>query len=63
MQVGDTMRVRTSGRRALIVEELGNDRFEVEFLPEPADDPIDRDSSTDDTVGGIYRASDLEPIE
>ena len=62
MQVGDTVRVRTNGRRALIVQELSRERFQVEFLPDPAGDPIDRDSVQSGDVGGIYAADDLEPI-
>ena len=63
MQVGDTVRVRTNGRRAIIVEELTRERFQVEFLPEPAGDPIDREIIGDGDVGGIYAAGDLEPID
>ena len=62
MQVGDTVRVRTNRRRALIVEELSHERFQVEFLPDPAGDPMDRDTVQDSDVGGIYTAGDLEPI-
>ena len=62
MQVGDTVRVWTNGRRALIVEELSRERFQVEFLPDPAGDPIDRDTVQDSDVGGIYAAGDLEPF-
>ena len=63
MRVGDTVRVRTSGRRALIVEELSRERVQVEFLPDPSGDPIDRDTVYDADVGGIYAANDLEPID
>jgi hypothetical protein len=63
MQVGDTVRVRTNGRRALIVEELSRERFQVEFVPDPAGDPIDRDTVQDSDVGGIYAARELEPID
>ena len=62
MQVGDSVRVRTNGRRALIVEQVSGERFQVEFLPDPAEDPIDRDTVYDADVGGIYAADDLEPI-
>ena len=62
MQVGDTVRVRTNGRRAVIVEELSRERFQVEFLPDPAGDPIDRDTVQGGDVGGIYAAGDLEPL-
>ena len=63
MQVGDTVQVRSNRRRTLIVGELGHERFQVEFLPEPADDPIDRDTVYDEDVGGIYAARDLEPVD
>ena len=63
MQVGDTVQVRKNRRRALIVEELSQDRFQVEFLPDPALDPIDRDSAQVADIGGIYAASDLQPVE
>ena len=62
MHVGDTVQVRMNGRRARIVEELSHERFQVEFLPDPAGDPIDRDTVQDGDVGGIYAARDLEPI-
>ena len=61
MQVGDTVQVRTTQRRVLIVEDLGGERFKVEFLPDPSGDPMDRDTVQDSDVGGIYAASDLEP--
>jgi hypothetical protein len=62
MQRGDTVRVRTNGRRAIIVEELSQGRFQVEFLPEPSDDPLDRETGQDFDVGGIYAGADLEPL-
>ena len=62
MQVGDTVRVRRNPRRALIVGELSRERFQVEFLPEPTDDPLDSEAPPDSDVGGIYAAGDLEPI-
>ncbi|MCC6178085.1 MAG: hypothetical protein IT305_22515 [Chloroflexi bacterium] len=62
MQTGDTVRVRTNGRRAVIVVALSNDRYEVEFLPDPSVDPIDRYTIENTDAGGIYRAQDLEPI-
>ena len=63
MQIGDTVWVRTNGRRALIVEELSRERFQVEFLPDSAGDPIDRDTVQAGDIGGIYAADDLEPID
>ncbi len=62
MQVGDTVRVKTNRRRALIVGELSRERFQVEFLPDPTDDPLDNEAPPDSDVGGIYAAGDLEPI-
>ncbi len=63
MDVGDTVTVRTSGRRARIVAELGQDRYQVEFLPEPMSDPMDRDTVQSGDEGGIYRAADLAPLD
>jgi hypothetical protein len=34
----------------------------VEFLPDPANDPVDRDSPADTELGGIYTLDDLEPV-
>jgi len=63
MQIGDTVRVRTSGRRARIVAELGRDRYQVEYLPEMMSDPMDRDTTQSEDEGGIYSADDLSPFE
>jgi hypothetical protein len=63
MNVGDTVTVRATGRRALIVAELPHDRYEVEFIPNPPGDPIDRESDPLEGEGGIYRAADLAPVE
>lgn len=62
VNVGDTVRVRTSGRRAIVVEDRGNDLFEVEFIPDPAGDPVDRETLDTGDVGGMYKAGDLEPV-
>jgi len=62
MEVGDNVTVRTSGRRARIVGDLGNGRFQVEFLPEIMDDPVDRDTVQSEDESGIYDAGDLEPL-
>ena len=59
---GDTVIVRATGRRARIVEDRGNGFFAIEYLPEPSDDPIDRDTVVSEEAG-MYRASDLELIE
>lgn len=62
MQIGDSVRVRATGRRAMIITELGDGRYRVEFLPDPADDPIDRDTVQSEEGGGIYSADDIEPL-
>jgi hypothetical protein len=60
MQVGDTVIIKSTGRRALITAELPEDHFQVEYLPDPAEDPIERDSPPPDE-GGIYIADELQP--
>jgi hypothetical protein len=62
METGDTVVVRSTGRHARIVSELSNERFEVEYLPDPMSDPIDRDTVQSEGEGGIYAADDLEPL-
>lgn len=62
MNPGDTVVVRTTGRRARIVEARGNNFYAVEYLPAPSDDPIDRDTVVSEEAG-MYRASDLELVE
>jgi hypothetical protein len=63
MQPGDTVMVRSSGRRARIVGQLGDDRFQVEYLPEEMDDPIDRDTVQSEDESGIYHRDDLQPVD
>jgi hypothetical protein len=63
MQVGDTVTVRTTGRRARIVAELDRGRYQVEFAPDLLTDPIDRDTVQSEDEGGVYRADDLQPLE
>ena len=63
MQVGDRVRVRTTGRGAQIIEDLGRSRYRVLFFDDPAVDALDRDTPQDeDDAGGVYRAEDLEPF-
>jgi hypothetical protein len=62
MQPGDTVKVRSSGRRARIVGQVGDDRYQVEYLPDVMDDPIDRDTVQSEVESGIYHATDLEPV-
>jgi hypothetical protein len=40
---------------------LPEGHYQVEFLPEPAEDPIDRDSSVSADEGGVYLLDDLAP--
>ena len=62
MQVGDTVRVRATARRAQIIEDLGQSHYRVLFYAEPAVDALDRDTPQDeDDAGGVYRTEDLEP--
>jgi hypothetical protein len=63
MQAGDTVTVRTTGRRARIIEERTNGYFVVEYLPDPSGDPIDRDTVQSEDEGGIYRERDLELVD
>lgn len=62
MHVGDSVRVRTTGRHAMIITDLSDGRYRVEFLPDPAGDPMDRDTVQSEEGGGIYRADDLEAL-
>ena len=63
MQVGDNVRVRTSDRRARIIEDLGQSRYRVLFYADPAADALDRDTPQDeDDAGGVYSAQDLEVL-
>jgi hypothetical protein len=63
MDVGDTVIVKDTGRRARISAVLPEGRCQVEFLPDPAEDPVDRDSSFSGDEGGIYLLDDLAPVE
>jgi hypothetical protein len=61
MQIGDNVTVRATGRRARIIEDLGNSHYRVLFYLDPDIDPLDRDTPQDqDEAGGVYRAEDLE---
>jgi hypothetical protein len=62
MQVGDGVIVKNTGRRALITAVLPLGHYQVEFLADPAEDPIDRDSAVSAEEGGIYLVDDLEPV-
>jgi hypothetical protein len=63
MEVGDIVTVRTSGRRARIVTQVSQDRYQVEFMPDNMDDPIDRDTVQSEDESGIYHADDLSPTQ
>jgi hypothetical protein len=63
MQVGDTVIVRATGRHARIVGEVSHGRYDVEFLPDPSGDPVDRDTVQSENEVGIYRTEDLESLE
>jgi hypothetical protein len=63
MQIGDNVRVRTSGRRARIIEDHGHARYRVLFYSEPAADALDSATvESEDDAGGIYDAQDLDEI-
>ena len=62
MNQGDTVIVRATGRRARIVEDRGNGYVMIQYLPDPSDDPIDRDTVVSEEPG-MYRVSDLELVE
>ena len=63
MQIGDNVRVRTNGRRARIIEDLGNAHYRVLYYADPDVDALDRDTPQDeDDAGGVYMENDLEPV-
>jgi hypothetical protein len=62
MQVGDTVIIKDTGQRALITAVLPQSHYRVEYLPNPAEDPIDRDSAISADEGGIYLVDDLQPV-
>ena len=55
--------VQSSGRRARIVQQIDGARFQVEFLPDTMDDPIDRDTVQSEDESGVYHEDDLRPVE
>lgn len=63
MNPGDTVVVRATGRRARIVEDRGRGYYAVEYLPDPSEDPVDRDTVQSEQEEGIYRESDLDPVQ
>jgi hypothetical protein len=62
MEPGDIVNVKATGRRARIVNVISAQRYEVEYLPDVAGDPIDRDTVQSEQEVGIYRESDLEQV-
>jgi hypothetical protein len=61
MQIGDNVIVRATGRRARIIEDLGDFHFRVLFYADPDADALDRDTPQDaDDAGGIYTVDDLD---
>lgn len=62
LQIGDTVIVKESGRRARIRAVLSEHHYQVEYLPDPANDPIDRDSPILEDEGGVYFVDDLQPL-
>jgi hypothetical protein len=62
MQIGDIVVVKNTGRRALITALLPKGHYQVEYLPDPAEDPIERDSSVWEDEGGVYRGDELERL-
>ena len=63
MQIGDNVRVRSTARRARIIEDLGQSHYRVLFYSDPDADALDRDTPQDeDDAGGVYSAEDLEVV-
>ena len=58
MQIGDRVIVRATGRRARIIEDLGDSHFRVLFYLDPDADALDRDTPQDaDDAGGAASAT------
>jgi hypothetical protein len=62
MEVGDVVIVKDTGQRAIITAVLPESHYQVEYLPDPAEDPIDRDSAIAEDQGGVYLVDDLQPV-
>jgi hypothetical protein len=63
MELGDTVVVRSTGRRARLIEALERGRYAVEFLPDSMTDPIDRDTVQSEDEVGIYSGGELDVVE
>ena len=61
-QVGDTVIIKDTGRRALVTAVLPESHYQVEYLPDPAEDPVERDSPMPADEGGVYLVDDLVPV-
>lgn len=62
MRVGDAVIIKDTGRRAIITGELPEKHFQVQYLPDPAEDPVERESPGDEEFGGVYMEADLQPL-
>ena len=62
LRVGDTVIIKDTGRRALITGELAENHFQVQYIPDLAEDPVERDSPGDEELGGVYMEADLQPF-
>jgi hypothetical protein len=62
MRIGDTVRVRASGREGQIVEDLDKGRYRVEFYPVAGTMPLDAANVEGEDAGRIFSAEDLEPL-
>ena len=63
MEPGDVVVVKTTGRRARIVQIIAGERYQVEYLPDLQEDPIDRDTVESEDESGIYHRDELSPVE
>jgi hypothetical protein len=63
VQIGDTVIVKATGRWASITAVRPLDHYQVEFLPNPAEDPVDRDSSVSADEAGICLRRELAGVE
>jgi hypothetical protein len=63
MNPGDTVKVRRTGRLARIISAISDNRYQVEYLASPDEDPIDRDTVQSGDEGGIYTGDELELVD
>ena len=62
MRIGDTVRVRASGREGQIVEDLERGRHRVEYYPVADTMPVNAVNVEGGDAGGIFSAEELEPL-